>query len=164
MSKSMPFLQFLGLATTLSIAFHGPADAQVAKAPSTSRTVFKCTVDNKVVYSDEPCLGAQVLNVQPTRGMNKSTGKELTGKDVMMERTREAIAQAVRPATGMNDHQFDVAKRRMNMSGPQKAECVRLEDDIAAGEAQEPTASKDSLAALQNSLLVMRTRYRGLGC
>lgn len=150
--------------TLLCLAFHTPIGAQVVKVPPTSRIVFKCTVEGEVVYSDEPCMGAQVLNIQPTRGMNKSSGKEMTGQDVLIERNHEAFVQAIQPVTGMNDQQFDVAKRRVNMSGPQKAECVGLDGDIAAGEAQERVAAKDALMGVQSRLLTMRKRYRGLGC
>lgn len=99
-----------------------PAFAQTIKVPPTSRTVFKCKVDGKVVYSDNPCLGAEVLNIQPTRGMNQSTGKEVTGRDLMIEKSHEAFVQAIQPVTGMNQQEFDMARRRVNMSGPQKAE------------------------------------------
>lgn len=141
-----------------------PSFAQVVKVPPTSRTVFKCNVDGKVVYSDNPCLGAQVLNIQPTRGLNQSTGKEITGRDVMVEKNHEAFVQAVKPVTGMDQHEFDVAKQRVNMSGPQKAECVRLDSEIAAGETQERSVAKDALIGIQARLLAMRTRYKGLGC
>jgi hypothetical protein len=56
------------------------------------------------------------------------------------------------------------AKRRVSMSGPQKAECVDLDGDIAAGEAKERVAAKDALTGVQTRLLTMRKRYRGLGC
>lgn len=154
----------VSLITLLCVVAQAPLVAQIVKVPPTSRTVFKCTVNGQVQYSDAPCLGAQVLDIQPTRGLNKSSGKEMTGRDVMIEKNHEAFTQAVQPATGMDQKQFDVAKRRVYMSGPQKAECVKLDGDIAASEAQERAAAKNGLAAVQGRLLTMRTRYRGLGC
>ena len=46
----------------------------MVKLPPTSRTVYKCQEGAKTVYSDEPCLGAQRINVEPTRGLDKSSG------------------------------------------------------------------------------------------
>jgi len=50
--------------------------AQTVKLPEPTRTVFKCEEAGKVTYSDAPCLGAQKVDVQPTRGLNKSSGTE----------------------------------------------------------------------------------------
>jgi hypothetical protein len=108
------------LVTFLCLAAQMPLVAQIVKVPPTSRTVFKCTVDGQVQHSDAPFLGAQVLDIQPTRGLNKSSGKEMTGRDVMIEMNHEAFTQAVQPAAGLNQKQFDVAKRRVNMSGAQR--------------------------------------------
>ncbi|MEK8086891.1 hypothetical protein WNB94_10760 [Aquabacterium sp. A3] len=38
--------------------------------PPPSRTVYKCEVGGKVHYADSPCVGAQKVDVTPTRGMN----------------------------------------------------------------------------------------------
>ena len=70
------------------------------KLPPPSRTVFKCEVGSKVVYSDSPCLGAQRIEVEPTRGLNKSTGTEEVGKDVRQELQNEQIAEALKPVFG----------------------------------------------------------------
>ena len=70
--------------------------------PPPSRTVYKCEVGGKVHYSDSPCVGAQKVNVTPKRGMNKSTGRELTGSDLRREVFREQLSDAVRLITGMD--------------------------------------------------------------
>jgi hypothetical protein len=58
--------------------------------------VFKCENGGKTFYSDSPCLGAKKIDVEPTRGLNKSTGSERTGKDVSREMQREQFAEAVK--------------------------------------------------------------------
>lgn len=64
------------LAVALFVAQAAQVAAQSTTLPAPSRTVYKCSVGGKVAYSDEPCVGAQRVNVEPTRGMNKSTGHE----------------------------------------------------------------------------------------
>ena len=54
--------------------------------PPASRIVYKCQEANKTYYSDSPCLGAQRLDLQPTRGMDSSSGREVHGKDVQHEK------------------------------------------------------------------------------
>jgi hypothetical protein len=67
------------------------------KLPSPSRAVFKCEKDGKVVYSDSPCLGAQRVDVEPTRGLNRMSGTERIGTDVRQERHNEMMADTMRP-------------------------------------------------------------------
>lgn len=138
--------------------------AQAQKLPPASRTVYKCTVNNKTVYSDEPCLGAQVIDVQPTRGMNKSTGRELTGSDVANEKRREQFADAVKPITGKSSQQMEVHRRRFNLSPEAKAECGKLDRGITRAEADEGVASGEAQADIQRNLFTMRKRSRDLGC
>jgi len=57
-------------------------------------------------------VGAQKLDVTPTRGMNKSTGRELTGANVRREVFREQLSDAVRPITGMNAQQVELFELR----------------------------------------------------
>ena len=45
--------------------FSTPASAE--PVPTATRTAFKCKVDGKIVYSDEPCLGGQKIEVEPPR-------------------------------------------------------------------------------------------------
>lgn len=70
------------------------AQPQPGSLRQPSRTVYKCEAAGKVTYSDEPCAGAVRVEVEPTRGLNKSSGSERTGADVARERRREGIAEA----------------------------------------------------------------------
>ena len=81
--------------------------AQTSALPAPSRTVFKCVVAGKTVYSDEPCPAAVRIEVQPTRGLGKSAGT-----DVKNERTRESVASALKPLNGMTHQKFKVRRRR----------------------------------------------------
>jgi len=141
------------------------ASAQSTTLAQPSRTVYKCTVDKKVLYSDEPCVGAQRVDVEPTRGLNRSTGKELTGADVARERQREAVAVAVKPITGMSPEQFELQTRRTRLSSDTKLECARLDSAVARSEAQERTAtSVETKSITQRELFSLRKRHRDLRC
>ncbi len=67
-----------------------------------ANTVYKCVVGEKVHYSDTPCLGAEKIDVTPTRGIDKSSGGKQIGNDVDRELRREQIAESLRPLTDMN--------------------------------------------------------------
>lgn len=138
--------------------------ASAQKLPPTSRTVFKCEVEGKTVYTDAPCLGAQTVNVEPTRGLDKSTGRERVGADVQREKQREIFADAIRPITGMSAKQLDTYGRRMKLTPEAQRECSRLDSGIAASEKAEKDAKGSAAGDVQSQLLVQRRRFRELGC
>jgi hypothetical protein len=138
--------------------------AQSQKLPPTSRTVFKCVEGGKTFYSDAPCLGAEKINVEPTRGMNKSTGREIVGADVNRERTREAVADAIKPLTGMTAKQLDASGRRMRLSSSDQQSCKNLDIEIPRLEAEEKVADQQTKLPIQRQLLGVRQKYRNLGC
>jgi hypothetical protein len=107
---------FAALRCTCALQLAALSIASAQTLPLPSRTVFRCDVAGKVVYSDSPCLGARKVDVEPTRGADKSTGKERVGSDVRREQQREGLANAVKPITGMNAKQFDVATNRTKLT------------------------------------------------
>ena len=132
--------------------------------PAPSRTVFKCEAAGKVVYSDAPCLGAKMVDVEPTRGADKITGKGLTGPDVQRERTREQFAEALRPLTGMDTKQLDTAGRRQKLTADGQAQCGKLDAQIPAAEGDEVRATGASRQEVQVRLLKLRQQFRELRC
>lgn len=138
--------------------------AQTTKVPPTSRTVFKCEIDKKVAYSDQPCLGAKRIDVEPTRGMDQMSGKKTVGADVRREQTREQIAGILKPVTGMDAKQLEIQGRRNRLSANAQAECKELDGTIASTEMQERTVAGSSLALLQRGLLGHRKKFLELGC
>ncbi len=140
------------------------ASAQSSGLPSPSRSMYKCTMDNIVTYTDEPCLGAQRLDVIPTRGLNKYSGKERTGTDVANERRREMFAEAIKPLTGMNPQQFAVQTQRYNLSASAKAECAQLDVRTVKSEADERNANTTTKPAIERALLAQRKKFKDLRC
>lgn len=133
--------------------------------PPPSRTVYRCEEGGKVVYADSPCLGARKLEVEPTRGMNKSTGQELQGADVRREHLREGFAEMVRPVTGMDAKQLDRAGRRQRLSPEAQGQCRALDRKLPAAEAAERDAKAEAeLAKAKQQLLELRATYRKLRC
>lgn len=150
------------LAPVLSLGLTVLAHAQ--GLPQPSRTVYKCVVNGTATYSDAPCLGAQRIDVEPTRGLNKSSGKEVVGNDVRRERFNEQFAEMIRPVTGMPASQFEVERRRVYLAPEAKAECKRLDVELARQEGQERQTAGEQKAAVQARLLEGRKRQRELGC
>jgi len=134
------------------------------KLAPVSRDVFKCVVAGKTIYTDSPCLGAQKVDVEPTRGLNKSSGREQIGNDVRREQSRELIAGAVRPITGMDAKQLDVQGRRMKLSADSQRECRLLDVDIPNIEKEERSVRGAALADVQARLLRVRQRFKEQGC
>jgi hypothetical protein len=140
------------------------ANSLAQSLPPPSRTVYKCEVAGKVVYSDSPCLGARTVDVEPTRGANQITGQRLTGQDVQRERNREQLAEAIRPITGMDTKQFDAATRRVKLSQDAQAQCKALDTQIPAAEADEAKSSGTDRKEVQVRLLRLRQHFRDMRC
>ncbi|PND37695.1 hypothetical protein C1O66_09285 [Paucibacter aquatile] len=159
----------------LGCGFGAAARAQAqaqTQLPAPSRTAFKCEVDGRVSYSDSPCLGAKKVDLEPTRGLSSSvSGKSPLsaspplGADVQRERQREALAEAIKPITGLGAKQFDIQGRRLKQLSPEaRQSCARLDRAIPAAEAAEASANTASLPAAQEHLLQLRRQFRELRC
>lgn len=159
----MPISRIFLTAAVASLAF-ASMQTYAQKLPPTSREVFKCVVAGKTVYSDAPCLGAQKIDVEPTWGLSKSSGREQVGNDVRHEQYREMFADVVRPLTGMDAKQLDVQGRRMKLAMTAQWECRRLDVDIQAAEKEEKRVKQPALDDVQAQLLRMRRSFRELSC
>lgn len=138
--------------------------ALAQKLPPPSRTVFKCDAGGKVVYSDSPCLGAERIDVEPTRGLNKSSGTEKVGSDVRRERHNEQIADALKPVFGETAQERAKRHARAKLGPEARSKCANLDRDIPAAEQQEATAAPTTLGSSQARLLGLRSQYRELQC
>jgi hypothetical protein len=150
------------LSAVLALGLASTVFAQTKTLPAPSRTVFKCEQAGKVVYSDEPCLGAERINVEPNRGLNQYSGKERIGKDVRREQDQEMWAEALRPLTGKDAKQYKTFGDRLPLSPQARQECAALDQAIPAAEAREKLI--DSRAAAQRELFELRQRFRTLKC
>ena len=141
--------------------FLAPAQAQL---PAPGRTVYKCEAKGKVSYSDEPCIGAQRLDVVPARGVDRLSGSARTGKDVAGEIRSEQFATAIAPLTGMTPGQLATATRRHYLRAEAKRECGLLESAILESEQAERGPRSPMMESVQQDLYILRKRYKKLGC
>jgi hypothetical protein len=140
---------------------HALAQSQL---PAPSRTIYKCQVKGTVSYSDEPCVGAQRLDIVPSRGADRLSGSRRVGNDVASEIRSEQFAQAVKPLTGMSPTQFAAASRRHYMDTASRSECRQLEAAILTSEQVERSAGAGMMEAIRQDLFSLRKRYKQLGC
>ena len=117
-----------------------------------------------MTYSDEPCIDAKRIELEPTRGLNKSSGTERVGRDVRNERFQETFAEAVKPVTGMSADQLKVEIRRQPLSQQAHAECRQLDRAIPMAEDAKRSASNTSRLQRQTELLALRKRFKELRC
>ena len=70
----MTRLQMIKVLAALSLIF--------AASAASAQAVYKCVPGCSVVYSNEPSLGAQVVDTTSTQGMDKSSGMSRKGAAV----------------------------------------------------------------------------------
>jgi len=158
----VPRLVAVFLFGTYTLSAISGASAQALHAPS--RTLYKCKDQGKLTYSDSPCLGAEKLEVEPARGVNRLSGEKRVGPDVQRELNHEMLAEAIRPLTGLDAKQLAVQGRRFKLSGAAQQECRRLDQDLVITENEEKRAAQSALHEVQARLFSMRQRFRELRC
>ena len=148
----------------LAAHFAVAAQASAQSLPAPSRVIYKCQVAGKIAYTDEPCLGAKRLDIEPSRGLNKFSGKEMIGADVQRENYRDMMGDAIRPIAGLDRQQYATVHRRVNLAGAAKVECGLLDQSIPRSEAMEAASSREARPAIQRDLLTLRKRFKELRC
>lgn len=146
----------------LTISAVSSSYAQTIPAPS--RTVFKCEIEGKVVYSDSPCIGAKRVDIQPSRGLNKTTGSERVGADIRREHHNEQMAEALRPILGENAEQRSQRHHRAGLKPEIRTRCAQSGQEISAAEKAEIKSTKENLSSVQSNLYQLRKEYRDLRC
>ena len=145
------------VSSLLLVAASAVSSAQTLSAPS--RSVYKCSTNGMTTYSDAPCLGAERLEIEPTRGVGKTTGR-----DVQREQHQEMIAEAIRPLTGMDAKQLEVQGRRMKLSAKAQSECRGLDAQIPEAEREEGRAAGERRDHIKVTLFTLRQHQRSLRC
>ncbi|WP_313032401.1 hypothetical protein [Massilia alkalitolerans] len=141
-----------------------PHAAAQSQLPAPSRTIYKCQVKGSVSYSDKPCVGAQRLDVVPTRGADRLSGSKRIGNDVANEGRSEQFAQALKPLTGMNPSHFATASRRQHLDAASQSECRQLEAAILTSEQAERSAGVGMMESIRQDLFSLRKRYKKMDC
>lgn len=142
---------FLGL---LCLGFHAHAQ----------KLVYRCETAGRVSYSDAPCVGAKEIDATPTQGMDRMTGTSRKGADVRRDEHNAAIANALKPLTGMTPDQYRVHNRRFKLSPSNKAECSRLDNSRPGLKQRAATAPTSDKAMAEVELYKARKLFNDLNC
>lgn len=94
----------------------------------------------------------------------RSTGRTQTGHDVQAEKTREQLAEVLKPLIGNDFAKFDRSVKRQKLSASAKYECSFLDSQLSDLEREERNAAGVMRVELPQSLFAARDRYRQLGC
>ena len=130
-----------------------------------AQPVYRCeSAKGQVSYSNEPCIGATVVDTTPTQGLDKSSGVSRKGRDVQREQTRKALNEAARPLTGMSHEERKVFERRFKLPASVKLECQWLDARLPAEAAAVKNGDVKSREEAEAQLFLSRNRFRSLGC
>lgn len=128
--------------------------------------VYKCDQNGKTVYGDAPCLGAKRVNVTPTQGADKWTGKSKKGEDVRTDEFQTAMSKALKPLLGETPEQYKTRHRRTQagLTMRDMNRCTALDRQLQALEQTERDATGERLESTQKQLLQVRQQYYGMKC
>ena len=121
-----------------------------------SQPTYKCVTAGKVAYSDEPCVGATVVDTTPTQGFDKITGTSKKGADVQKIEFNKAMAEAWRPLLNETPKQRSQRHKRWKLPENDQLECARLEGQVQGKRVMD---TREEVALFQ-----ARKRYKDLKC
>jgi hypothetical protein len=130
-----------------------------------AQAVYRCeSAKGQVSYSNEPCIGATVVDTTPTQGLDKSSGVSQNGPDVRREQNSKAMSDAIRPLTGMSHEERKVFERRIKLPASVMLECQWLDVRLPTQEAAVNMGDAKSREKAQTQLFPTRNRFRSLRC
>jgi len=147
-----PPLRLMGVLLTLAVTVAG------------AQPVYKCEANGKVVYSHDPCLGAAVVDIAPTQGLDKSGGTSRKGDDVRRSEHNRAMSEALRPLLRETPQEYEKRHRRARLLPEEKLECAVLDAQVPSQEQSARTAAPGAKDEANAALLKSRMRFRGLRC
>lgn len=89
--------------------------------------MYRCESAGKVSYSDEPCIGAKVIEAIPTQGAHSLSGKKTSNAQLAEEERRKIIDKAMEELSGLTHEQMKVERRRSKLPLVEKLECATLD-------------------------------------
>lgn len=122
-------------------------------------TVYRCDSGGKIVYSAAPYVGGKVIDVTPTRGADKMTGRSIKGSDVQREKYRTMVDDTTRRLHGLSHEEMDVMRRRQKLSSADQAQCASLDRQVPVLQAQ--TVNVVGSAKGQAEVKLYQARKRG---
>jgi hypothetical protein len=133
-------------------------------AAAAQKPVYRCESAGQVSYSHAPCLGAKEVDVTPTQGLDKNSGKSRKGHDVLRHEQQGQIADALKPLLGMTPEQYRVHHRRSKLSPADRRECQRLDDDMYQRTQRVNRSEKVDRGDAELDLYKTRQRFNALNC
>jgi len=127
-------------------------------------TVYRCESNGKVSYSDEPCVGAKAIEVTPTQGADKMTGRSRKGKEVQRDEYHTALNTATRPLHGRSHEDMEVLRRRFKLSSADQMQCASLDLQLPDLEEQASSSSGPGKGRADVALYQARKRAFDLKC
>jgi len=112
------------------------------------QAVYKCQLQGRTTYSNEPCLGAQVIQTTPARGLGESHENSRAGNDGLRREKREKKV-----------------KEPMNSPASDLTECSALDtQEKQQSSVIHNSRNIDAVNAAADAFIANRKRYRELGC
>ncbi|WP_100084374.1 DUF4124 domain-containing protein [Acidovorax delafieldii] len=133
-------------------------------ATTASAQVYRCEHGGKVTYSDEPCVGAKVVDATPTQGMDKMSGRTRKGADVLRDENRKAVDLALQPLTGLDHEQMNVERRRHKLSAGDKSTCRNLDRQLPELDARVARSAANQKQEAETDLYKARKIFFALKC
>jgi hypothetical protein len=137
----------------------------IATSASFAEPIYKCTAESgKVLYSNEPCVGAQRIDATASKGFDKSSGRVMKGQSVRKEEADQMIERSVQITLG-KEWNLEKTRKRQFHRMDDRAKCELLDYQIDSLEKREKAnKGKPELQDVQVELFEKRKAFREIDC
>lgn len=104
------------------------------------------------------------MDVTPTQGADKMTGRSIKGNDVQREEYRTMVDNVTRPLHGLSHDEMDVIRRRQKLSSADQAQCASLDQHVPVLQLQAANAVGSAKGKVDVELYQARKRGFDLKC
>lgn len=132
--------------------------------PTQAQPVYRCEIQGRVIYSNEPCIGARVVDTTPTQGLDKLSGVSRKSPEAQRDEQQKQMSEALYPITGMNHEQRTLYHRRIKLPAEVQFECRLLDARIPRQEKAVRESGPQDKAEAETQLFLSRSQFRKLRC
>ena len=130
----------------------------------TAQQVYRCEVNGKVSYSNEPCQGAKLVKTPPAQSSDKTPAQHQKDMDTLKAELERNTATKTRALAAKAPEDPEVAKRRENLTPLAKHSCSLLDQSLPQLRENAAHGTPESKEKAGIQLYKARKAFQDLRC
>ena len=130
----------------------------------TAQQVYRCEVNGKVSYSNEPCQDAKLVKTPPAQSSDKTPAQHQKDMDALKAELERNNATKTRALAAKAPEDPEVAKRRENLTPLAKHSCSLLDQSLPQLRENAAHGTPENKEKAEVQLYKARKAFQDLRC